>query len=90
MTGARPEPAKVTANDTSARGIAANAAAEWRRILDNRGAFGLFVMAPIVYGVLYPQPYLTEILRDVPIAVVDSDLNELSRDSSRPWTRAGR
>ena len=63
-----------------AGGIAAHAAAEWRRILANRGAFGLFVLAPVFYGVFYPQPYLTEILRDVPIAVVDSDLSELSRE----------
>src|ERR1700722_15876281 len=37
------------------------------------------VGAPIVYGVYYPQPYLTQILRKLPIAVVDSDLSEISR-----------
>ena len=63
-----------------ARGIADNAAAEWRRILANRGAFGLFVLAPVIYGVFYPQPYRSEILRDVPIAVVDGDLSGLSRE----------
>ena len=61
-------------------GIAASAAGEWRRIFASRGAFGLFVLAPLIYGVFYPQPYLTEILRDVPIAVVDGDSSELSRE----------
>src|SRR3984957_8053262 len=37
------------------------------------------VGAPIVYGVYYPQPYLTQILRKIPIAVVDADLSEISR-----------
>jgi ABC-2 type transport system permease protein len=44
-----------------------------------RGAFILLVLAPLVYGVYYPQPYLNQILRKVPIAVVDNDLTELSR-----------
>ena len=33
----------------------------------------------MLYGIYYPQPYLTQILRKVPIAVVDNDLSELSR-----------
>jgi ABC-2 type transport system permease protein len=36
-------------------------------------------IAPLIYGLYYPQPYLNQILRKVPIAVVDSDLSELSR-----------
>ena len=39
----------------------------------------MLVLAPIVYGVYYPQPYLNQILRKIPIAVVDNDLSELSR-----------
>jgi ABC-2 type transport system permease protein len=80
-TGLRRDPSEVQPPvvQPPAGGIAAHAAAEWRRILANRGAFGLFVLAPVLYGVFYPQPYLTEILRDVPIAVVDGDLSELSR-----------
>src|SRR5262249_39196338 len=35
-------------------------------------------LAPMVYGVFYPQPYLNQILRKIPIAVVDNDLSELS------------
>ena len=44
-----------------------------------RGAFILLVLAPLIYGVYYPQPYLNQILRKIPIAVVDNDLSELSR-----------
>jgi ABC-2 type transport system permease protein len=64
---------------TLARGVGGAFAAEWRRVLAIRGAFILLVVAPIVYGVFYPQPYLNQILRKIPIAVVDSDLSELSR-----------
>jgi ABC-2 type transport system permease protein len=61
------------------RGIGGAFAAEWRRVLAMRGAFILLVVAPLVYGIYYPQPYLNQILRKIPIAVVDNDLSELSR-----------
>jgi ABC-2 type transport system permease protein len=60
-------------------GIGGAFVAEWRRVLLLRGAFVLLVVAPIVYGIYYPQPYLNQILRKIPIAVVDSDQSELSR-----------
>ena len=50
----------------------------WPRPAD-RGAFGLIVLAPIIYGVLYPQPYLGQLVRAIPIAVVDDDSSEVSR-----------
>jgi ABC-2 type transport system permease protein len=53
--------------------------AEWRRVLALRGAFSLLVVAPLLYGIYYPQPYLNQILRKIPIAVVDGDQTELSR-----------
>lgn len=61
-------------------GVAGAMAAECRRILADRGAFGLIVLAPVIYGVLYPQPYLAQVLREIPIAVVDQDGTELSRE----------
>jgi ABC-2 type transport system permease protein len=61
------------------RGIGGAFIAEWRRVLALPGAFILLVMAPLVYGIYYPQPYLNQILRKIPIAVVDNDLSELSR-----------
>ena len=53
--------------------------AEWRRVLGMPGAFILLVLGPVIYGIYYPQPYLNQILRKIPIAVVDNDLSELSR-----------
>jgi ABC-2 type transport system permease protein len=78
MTGeaAAPVPAALPA---APRGIGGAFAAEWRRVLATRGAFSLLVLAPLIYGVFYPQPYLTQILRKIPIAIVDNDLSELSR-----------
>jgi ABC-2 type transport system permease protein len=75
----RRAPAPAPAAVTPSRGIGGAFAAEWRRVLAIRGAFILLVVAPIVYGVFYPQPYLNQILRKIPIAVVDNDLSELSR-----------
>jgi len=60
-------------------GVGGAFVAEWQRVLRTRGAFILLVLAPLVYGFYYPQPYLNEILRKIPIAVVDNDLSELSR-----------
>jgi ABC-2 type transport system permease protein len=60
-------------------GIGGAFKAEWRRVLGTRSAFSLLLLAPLVYGVYYPQPYLNQILRKLPIAVVDNDLSELSR-----------
>ena len=39
--------------------------------------------AVAIYAVFYPQPYLNEALRNVPIAVVDRDGTQASRDLAR-------
>lgn len=52
---------------------------EWRRIFALRPAFSVLVLAIIIYSVFYPQPYLHEALRKVPIAVVDWDDSVSSR-----------
>jgi len=62
------------------RGVAIAMGNEVQRILADRGVLGLIVMAPIIYGLLYPQPYLGQVLRSIPIAVVDQDRTELSRN----------
>jgi ABC-2 type transport system permease protein len=72
--GASPLPAVAVP-----RGAGGAFVAEWRRVLALRGAFILLVLGPVVYGIYYPQPYLNQILRKIPIAVVDSDQSELSR-----------
>ncbi len=61
------------------RGIGGAFKAEWRRVLGTRSAFTLLFLAPLIYGLYYPQPYLNQILRKLPIAVVDNDLSDLSR-----------
>jgi ABC-2 type transport system permease protein len=70
----------VQAPAAAPRGVGGAFAAEWRLVLATRGAFALMFLAPLIYGVYYPQPYLTQILRKIPIAVVDNDLSELSRN----------
>jgi ABC-2 type transport system permease protein len=79
-TNLRTAPMLEPAPSVSApRGIGGSFAAEWHRVLTTRGAFLLLVVAPLIYGLYYPQPYLNQILRKIPIAVVDNDLSELSR-----------
>lgn len=76
---AMPRPAEQRDVEPVPRGIGGAFAAEWRRVLGTRGAFALLFLAPLIYGVYYPQPYLNQILRKLPIAVVDNDLSDLSR-----------
>jgi ABC-2 type transport system permease protein len=78
----RRRPEASPASEASARplGIGTAMVAELRHVLNDRGVFGLIVLAPIVYGFLYPQPYLGQLLRQIPIAVVDQDHTELSRN----------
>ncbi|CAH2405779.1 ABC transporter [Mesorhizobium escarrei] len=71
-----PEPAPPAA---APRTVGEVFLAEWRRMLGMRGAFAALVMAPLIYGIYYPQPYLGQILRKIPIAVVDNDLSDLSQ-----------
>ncbi|QPF87787.1 ABC transporter permease [Bradyrhizobium genosp. L] len=71
--------AEETVIDQTQPGIGGAFVAEWRRVLGAKSAFSLLILAPLVYGVYYPQPYLNQILRKLPIAVVDNDLSELSR-----------
>lgn len=76
VVAAEPLPA---APEKHARGVAAFFAAEYGRVLRDRGAFSLIVLGPLLYGALYPQPYLDQLIRSVPIAVVDEDRTALSR-----------
>src|SRR6516225_157768 len=43
------------------RGVAIAMGNEAQRILCDRGVLGLIVLAPLVYGLLYPQPYLGQL-----------------------------
>ena len=65
------------------RGILRVCGIELRRILTLRPAFSVLIGAVIIYSVFYPQPYRGEALRDVPIALVDLDGTDLSRQFAR-------
>jgi len=65
--------------DDLGRGTAGAFIGEWRRVLADRGVFSLLIIAPVFYGVFYPQPYLGQLVRKIPIAVVDDDRTPLSR-----------
>jgi ABC-2 type transport system permease protein len=56
---------------------------EFRRIFTVRPIFAVLIMGFAIYALYYPQPYLNEALRDVPIAVVDRDGTQASRDFAR-------
>lgn len=64
-------------------GVLAVCRAELHRVLALKPAFAVMILGVLIYSVFYPQPYLNEALRDVPIAVVDADHTHASRDFIR-------
>lgn len=73
-------PVEADASSENRRpGVAGAFMAEWRRTLADRGVLSLFVLAPVLYSVFYPQPYLGQLVRNIPIAVVDQDDSEMGR-----------
>lgn len=52
---------------------------EYRNIFLDSGVLLIFFGAILVYPLVYPIPYSPEVLRDVPVAVVDMDHSQLSR-----------
>jgi ABC-2 type transport system permease protein len=52
---------------------------EIRRIFTDRGVMSLMILAPILFGFFFSFPYLGQTLRELPLAVVDQDRTELSR-----------
>jgi ABC-2 type transport system permease protein len=75
----RPAAEEELPGDGPRPGIGRAFLGEWRRVLADRGVFSMFILAPVFYGVFYPQPYLGQLVRKIPIAVVDDDHSELSR-----------
>lgn len=65
------------------RDVLAIAWGELCRIFRLRPVFSVLVLAPLLYAAFYPQPYLNEVLRDVPLAVVDQDGTVASREFVR-------
>jgi ABC-2 type transport system permease protein len=56
---------------------------EFYRIFTVKPVFAVLIIGVAIYAIYYPQPYLNEALRDVPIAVVDRDGTQASRDFAR-------
>ncbi|MBP2307110.1 ABC transporter permease [Azospirillum melinis] len=56
---------------------------ELRRIFTVRPVFAVFILGAAIYAAFYPQPYLNEALRNVPIVVVDRDGTSSSREMVR-------
>lgn len=64
-------------------GIGAVFLNELRRIFSLRPVFATLIVGVAIYTVFYPQPYLHEALRNIPIAVVDQDGTVGSRELAR-------
>jgi ABC-2 type transport system permease protein len=58
---------------------------EYKNIFSDAGILSLFVLAHLVYPVLYPIPFYKghEVVREVPVAVIDDDKTALSRQFIR-------
>ena len=72
-----PSPAPETVGSS---GVGGTLLAELKAVVSDTGVAGMIILAPLIYGLLYPQPYLGQLLRNLPIAVVDQDHTELSRE----------
>lgn len=59
--------------------IVAAIMAIWR----DRGARSTMLLATLFFSVFFPQPYLNEVVRDMPVAVIDQDGSTLSRELIR-------
>ncbi len=57
--------------------------AEYQHIRRNQGGLLILFGATVIYSFLYPLPYHAEVLREVPLAIVDADATPLSRQLAR-------
>src|SRR4051812_35585053 len=78
LPSGRPEEEEALLATPQHPGLARSFLGEWRRVLADRGVFSMLIVAPVLYGVFYPQPYLGQLVRKIPITVVDDDRTELS------------
>jgi ABC-2 type transport system permease protein len=58
-----------------------------RRIVRDKETLGLLIGASAFYALFYPTPYIRQVLRDLPVIVVDRDHTALSRQITR-WLDA--
>ena len=52
-------------------------------IWNDKGARSTMLGATLFFAVFFPQPYLSEVVRDMPVAVIDQDGSTLSRELIR-------
>ncbi|MDU9799793.1 ABC transporter permease, partial [Helicobacter pylori] len=52
---------------------------ELRAIVSHKGVLLILIGAPLIYGLLYPLPYLKDIVTQQKIALVDEDNSFFSR-----------
>lgn len=50
----------------------------WRSVLQDKGVLAMLIIAPVIYGFFYPWPYKNEVVRQVPVAIIDNDHSVLS------------
>ena len=65
------------------KGLISSMATSIRRLVTNPAARATMIASIIIYAVIYPQPYKSEVTRDVPIVVVDQDGSNASRELIR-------
>jgi len=65
------------------RGFWSALAGEAHAVRRDRGALLVLVGAVVLYALFYPLPYLPEVLKEVPVVVVDADHSTLSRQLVR-------
>lgn len=56
---------------------------ELKRIFQTKAILSVMFVGIFIYFFFYPQPYLHEAIRDIPIAVIDQDNTNYSRDLVR-------
>ena len=53
---------------------------EFRAIFGDEGVILILIFAPIIYSTIYSLTYGTQVLRDIPIGVIDEDKTPASRE----------
>lgn len=56
---------------------------EYKHLRRNQGGLLMLIGATVIYSFLYPLPYHAEVMREVPMAIVDEDATPLSRQLAR-------
>ncbi|WP_019673250.1 ABC transporter permease [Psychrobacter lutiphocae] len=52
-------------------------------VFKDKGVLLMLVIAPIIYGFFYPWPYRSEVVKEIPVGIVDYDRSTLSKTISR-------